>query len=100
VTYLKTKKYKYASVLSRLFLISHHYLNTKKNKMRSIAITTAIASVATFATSAFAATDCNPSYNVAGSTECFTNCNVVSINTITILTRELINTLLQLIESR
>lgn len=41
----------------------------------SIAISAAIA---TFATSAFAA-NCNPSYNVAPSTECYTACNVVSI---------------------
>lgn len=27
---------------------------------------------------AVSAQDCNPSYNVAGSTECYTNCNVVS----------------------
>ncbi|KAL7325210.1 hypothetical protein PS15p_207726 [Mucor circinelloides] len=33
------------------------------------------AAIATFATSAFAA-NCNPSYNVPGSTECFTACNV------------------------
>lgn len=43
--------------------------------MRStIAVTLAAAAVAV------SAQNCNPSYNVAGSTDCFTNCNVVSIN--------------------
>lgn len=37
-----------------------------------------IAAIATLATSALAATDCNPSYNVAPSTACYTACNVVS----------------------
>jgi hypothetical protein len=47
--------------------------------MRTFAITSAIATVAAFASSALAATDCNPSYNVAPSTECYTACNVVCI---------------------
>lgn len=43
----------------------------------TIAITAAIA---TLASSALAATNCNPSYNVAESTPCFLACNVVSIS--------------------
>lgn len=39
--------------------------------------TLAIAAIAAAAV-AVSAEDCNPSYNVAGSGECFTNCNVVS----------------------
>jgi hypothetical protein len=40
--------------------------------------TLAIATIAA-AAAAVSAQNCNPSYNVAGSGDCFTNCNIVSI---------------------
>lgn len=40
----------------------------------------AITITLTAAAVAVSAQNCNPSYNVPGSTECFTNCNVVSTN--------------------
>jgi hypothetical protein len=43
--------------------------------MRSTIAISAVA--ASLFTSAFAA-NCNPSYNVPGSGECYTNCNIVS----------------------
>jgi hypothetical protein len=44
----------------------------------TIAISTLVAFVASSVSAAPAATNCNPSYNVAPSTPCFTNCNVVA----------------------
>ncbi|KAI8882177.1 hypothetical protein K501DRAFT_273902 [Backusella circina FSU 941] len=49
----------------------------------SLAVVTFLAaSLVNAAPTARATTDCNPSYNVAGSTECFTNCNIASITTV------------------
>jgi hypothetical protein len=46
----------------------------------SLAVVTFLAaSLVNAAPAARAAADCNPSYDVASSTECITNCNVVSI---------------------
>jgi hypothetical protein len=42
----------------------------------SIAISALVAFVASSVSAAPAATDCNPTYNVAPSTPCFTQCNV------------------------
>lgn len=44
--------------------------------MRTVLSVSAVAS-ATLIASTLAA-NCNPSYNVAGSGECYTNCNIVS----------------------
>lgn len=54
------------------FSISESPIFHTSNMRTSIALTAAVAAVTV------SAQNCNPSYNVPSSTECFTNCNVVS----------------------
>lgn len=68
--------------INRTRRMSHSFFFSLINQSTPTVImrtTIAIAAAATFASTALAATNCNPSYNVAPSTPCFTKCNVVCI---------------------